>query len=114
MLNPQLELSPRQVRAMMDEPGQKPLLIDCREESEWKTARIEGARLIPLGEFSAKLDSIVDELEDQERPVVVHCHHGMRSLKATLLLRSRGVEAKSMAGGIDLWSVDVDPGVPRY
>ncbi len=71
---------------------------------------MEGAKLIPLGSLAANGGA----LESAEE-VVCYCHHGMRSLDAAAWLRSQGVEgAKSMAGGIERWSREVDPSVPRY
>lgn len=110
----ELEVSPGRVKAMLQSEAPALLLIDCREESEWRIARIVGARLIPLAEIAARLDDIADELAEEERPVVVHCHHGVRSLKAAMLLRQRGIQAWSMAGGIDRWSTEVDGSVARY
>jgi adenylyltransferase/sulfurtransferase len=89
-----------------------PLLLDVRERWEHETARIPGARLIPLGGLEASLP----ELEAwRERPVVIHCHHGGRSRKACELLLAKGFQdVNNLAGGIDAWSVQVDPSVPRY
>jgi rhodanese-related sulfurtransferase len=109
-----LELSVRQVRDMLDDPARAPILIDCREDSEWRTARIQGARLVPLGQISAHAEHLAAESEEQGRLIVVHCHHGVRSLKAAAILRAHGADAKSMAGGIEAWSVQIDPAVPRY
>lgn len=82
-------------------------LIDCREEEEWRFNHIPGARLIPLSRFS--------EAPSPTRPVIVYCHHGMRSLRAAAFLRARGVnDVWSMAGGIDRWSSEIDPTVPTY
>jgi sulfur-carrier protein adenylyltransferase/sulfurtransferase len=92
--------------------GEELLLLDVREPSEHARARIEGARLIPLGQLEARLP----ELEDwRSRRIVVHCHHGPRSSHACALLRGRGFErVENLAGGIDAWSLTVDPSVPRY
>ena len=105
------ELSPVELRARLDGPS-PPLLIDVREVWEVQTARIPGARAIPL----ADLDAACGELEEfRARPIVVHCHHGGRSRSACELLLSKGFEqVENLAGGIDAWSVSVDPGVPRY
>lgn len=88
------------------------LLLDVREEGEYATARIDGSRLIPMStlrERVAELDEYRDSL------IVVHCHHGMRSLNVTQALRNHGFpNVQSMAGGIDEWSLQVDPAVPRY
>jgi len=90
--------------------GDKLLLVDVREQWEYDLSKIPGAKLIPLGALPANLNTLraADE-------VICYCHHGMRSLDAAVWLRQQGVEsAKSMAGGIERWSVEVDPQVPRY
>jgi adenylyltransferase/sulfurtransferase len=85
-------------------------LIDVREPYEWKLARIDGARLIPLGTLEGALDAI-----DRDADVVVYCHHGMRSEMAAYALRDAGVRrVRNLVGGIDRWSRDVDPRIPRY
>ena len=90
--------------------GDKLLLVDVREQWEYDLCKIPGAKLIPLGTLPANLNALLDADE-----VICYCHHGMRSLDAAVWLRQQGVEsAKSMAGGIELWSVEVDPQVPRY
>ena len=87
-------------------------LLDVREPHEVETARIEGAHWIPLGELDARLE----ELEAvRDRPIVVYCHRGRRSLEAVRTLLERGFEtAENLDGGIDAWSLTVDPSVPRY
>jgi adenylyltransferase/sulfurtransferase len=89
-----------------------PLLLDCRTPEEHQTARIAGAVLIPMQELPER----VAELAGQEAAsIIVHCHHGMRSLRVATWLRDRGfTKAQSMAGGIDAWSEQVDPTVPKY
>ena len=85
-------------------------LIDVREPNEHAFARIDGARLIPLRTLPQRSEDL-----DRETEMVVFCHHGMRSAQAVAFLRSRGFSrARNLAGGIDRWSVDVDPAVPRY
>ena len=89
-----------------------PRLIDCREDDEWHTCRIEGAQLIPLSNFA---EAALAKLSDHDQHLVVYCHHGMRSMRATLWLRQQGFhQTQSLRGGIDLWSELVDPAVPRY
>ncbi len=107
---PELEVTPRDVKAAL--AAGAVYLIDCRTQDEAAIARIPQAELIPLHTLEARLDDI--ESKAAGRPIVVHCHMGGRSMKAALLLRGRGVDAKSMAGGIDAWSVGVDSGVSRY
>ncbi len=107
---PELEVTPREVRALLMEG--RVCLVDCRTPDEARTARIEGAVLIPLNDLPRQVEDLQDLAEGRE--VVVHCHMGGRSLRAVLYLKGRGIEARSMAGGIDLWSVDIDGSVPRY
>lgn len=88
------------------------VLLDCREPAEHETARIAGAVLIPMGQLPDR----IGELEAARfRRIVVHCHHGGRSLRVTHWLRRNGFpQAQNMSGGIDAWSQEIDAGVPRY
>lgn len=87
-------------------------LIDCREEDEFAICRLEQAELMPLGQFPALAEN---RLRDRNEVIVVYCHHGMRSAQAASFLRDKGYRrCFSMAGGIDLWSQQVDASVPRY
>jgi rhodanese-related sulfurtransferase len=111
-----LETTPRETRRLLEDPGSNALLLDVRTADEHRRANIQGAILIPLHELERRIDEVQDELEaNPQRPVIVYCHHGMRSLRAASFLQAKGItQARSMAGGIDLWSIDIDPGVPRY
>ncbi|MGE5195022.1 MAG: rhodanese-like domain-containing protein [Deltaproteobacteria bacterium] len=106
-----LEIDCKSVKAKLDANADF-LLVDCREVDEHQRVRIHQAKLVPM---SAIQDSL-GELEDyKHKEIVVHCHHGGRSLKVTHWLRSQGfANVKSMAGGIDLWAVEIDPKLPRY
>ena len=85
-------------------------LIDVREVFEYEIARIDGAKLIPLGEIAER----VSELQ-REQPIVVHCHSGQRSAQAVRLLRQRGfANVYNLEGGIDAWSDQIDSNVPKY
>ena len=87
-----------------------PVLLDVREPHEWEIAHIEGAALIPLGQLPARLREL-----DAHAEFVTYCHHGMRSMQALQLLRGAGFgRVRSLAGGIDAWAEQVDPGMPRY
>jgi len=109
---PDWEVTPRQVQAMR-EAGEDFTLIDCRTTGEYATAHIDGAELIPLQEMPQRVEELKEDLEGKK--VVIHCHHGGRSLQAAMMLKSAGVaDVTSMAGGIDLWSIDINPAVPRY
>jgi rhodanese-related sulfurtransferase len=106
-----LEIDVLSVKQMLDR-GEKFVLLDCREADEVATARIEGAVHIPMREIPGRLAEL--EAARQGR-VVVHCHHGGRSLRVTHFLRQQGFsEAQNMTGGIDAWSQQVDGSVPRY
>jgi rhodanese-related sulfurtransferase len=90
--------------------GEKLLLIDVREPWEFEVGHIEGAELIPMGAIPANLQAL-----DGDEDVICYCHHGQRSLDVAAWLRAQGVErAQSLAGGIDRWSSEIDPSVPRY
>lgn len=108
-----LELSAKEAKKLLWEahPGEM-LLLDCRTPEEHATARITGSLLLPMQELPER----VGELDAwRTKHVVVHCHHGVRSLRVTHWLRERGfATVSSMQGGIDAWSTDVDPSVPRY
>jgi rhodanese-related sulfurtransferase len=86
-------------------------LIDVREPWEFETTRVNGSLPMPMGEVPARAHQ---ELEPDERLVVL-CHHGIRSMNVAVWLRGQGFEqAQSVRGGIDAWSVEVDPTVKRY
>jgi molybdopterin/thiamine biosynthesis adenylyltransferase/rhodanese-related sulfurtransferase len=85
-------------------------LIDVREPFEYEIARIDGAKLIPLGEIADRMDEL-----QREQPIVVHCHSGKRSAQAARLLQQRGFSnVYNLEGGIDAWSDQIDPSVPKY
>lgn len=91
-----------------------PLLLDVREAWELQAAalRLPGAELrhIPMHTLPARLHEL-----DRTRPILALCHHGARSLQCTAFLRQQGFDdAYNIAGGIDAWSREVDPAVPRY
>ncbi|MBM3783868.1 MAG: hypothetical protein FJW30_05875 [Acidobacteria bacterium] len=93
--------------------GEKLCLIDVREPEEWALCRIEGANLVPMNTVPGRLQEL--ESQADSTPLVVYCHHGVRSLNVVHWLRAQGVEnCVSMAGGIDRWSMEADRDVPRY
>jgi rhodanese-related sulfurtransferase len=107
-----LEIAPQDVQRRLL-AGEKLTLVDVREPGEFQLARIADAELIPMRTIPAEL-SRLDAQADQT-PLIVFCHHGVRSLNVVYWLREQGVDAcQSMAGGIDRWSLDIDPRVPRY
>jgi rhodanese-related sulfurtransferase len=106
----QIEITPLEVSAQL-KIGVPLRLIDVREPEEHALCHIDDARLIPMRNIPQHLS----ELDDDGPPIVVFCHHGVRSLSVVDWLRRQGVDnCQSMAGGIDLWSLQVDFSVPRY
>ena len=90
--------------------GDTLVLLDVRESWEYSIAKIDGSVLISLGELATSLDQL-----DKEAEIICYCHHGMRSVDATGFLLQNGFpNVKNLEGGIDAWSVLVDPSVPRY
>jgi adenylyltransferase/sulfurtransferase len=85
--------------------------VDVRQPWEHETCALPGSVLIPLDELPARLDEVTPP---KDALVVAYCHHGVRSLSAAVLLERAGIAAFSLAGGIDAWSRDVDPLLPRY
>jgi rhodanese-related sulfurtransferase len=106
-----IDIDVHSVKQMLD-GGDKFVLLDCREPNEVATARISGSTHIPMREIPARLK----ELEpNKDGLIVVHCHHGGRSLRVTQFLRQQGfAQVQNLAGGIDAWSLQIDPSVPRY
>ena len=88
------------------------LLLDCREDQEHQISTIDGAHLLPMSELAERHQ----ELETfRDRQIVVYCHHGGRSAQVAQWLRQNGYpDAQSMAGGIDVWAQEIEPGMPRY
>jgi adenylyltransferase/sulfurtransferase len=84
-------------------------VLDVRERWEYDLAFIPGAILLPLGELMDRAGEL-----DPRRPVIVYCHHGMRSLQAQRYLQGEGfTQVANLRGGIDAYS-RLDPSVPRY
>jgi adenylyltransferase/sulfurtransferase len=104
-------ISASEVRRIADR-GEAFLLLDVRDSDEFEKAHIEGSTLVPLSQVEARLA----ELEAwRERPVVVHCHRDGRSEKACRILLGAGfMDVSALRGGIEAWSLTVDPEVPRY
>ncbi len=86
------------------------VLLDVREDAELAICKLEGALHIPLGEIPERYNTL-----PKDRPVIVFCHHGMRSLNVQKFLVSRGFDnIVNMQGGIHAWSTDVNSQVPQY
>lgn len=86
-------------------------LIDCREPWEYELVRLPDSTNIPMNDTPGR----IEEYRAISEPAVVYCHHGVRSLNVVNWLRSQGVHnVRSLRGGIDAWSLQVDPSLPRY
>jgi rhodanese-related sulfurtransferase len=106
---PDYEISAMEAKALLNQKQAR--LIDVREPWELATAHVDGSVAMPMGEVPARAHQ---ELDPEER-LVVMCHHGVRSMNVTVWLRQQGFEqVQSLRGGIDAWSVEVDPAVARY
>lgn len=99
------------VKALLD--AETPFLfLDCREPDEYQVCSIPGAELIPMGQLPGRLAELEPHRDGR---IVIHCHHGGRSLRVANWLRAQGFAgAQTMEGGIDAWSQVIDPRVPRY
>jgi rhodanese-related sulfurtransferase len=101
-------ISPKKLKTMMEE-NQKFSLLDVREPFELEIANI-GGMFIPLSELPDRFDEL-----EKETTIVVLCHHGIRSAQAQAYLLNQGfAHVLNLDGGIDAWSISVDPSLPRY
>lgn len=109
--DPEWEVTPQMVRLMLEQ-GKDFLLLDCRGPDETEVQTINGCRMVPMQSLSLHLESL---RAYEERPVVVYCRSGSRSLKVASTLRMLGFrDAKSMAGGINRWATEIDPSLTPY
>jgi rhodanese-related sulfurtransferase len=104
-------ITPDELAALL-RSTEPPALLDVRESDENAFCAIAGSRLMPISELGERFA----ELEDwKDRDVVVYCHHGVRSAHAIAFLRGQGFRRlTNLVGGIDRWSLEVDPAMPRY
>jgi rhodanese-related sulfurtransferase len=105
------EIQPAELKRQLD-AGESLYLVDVRGPDEHAYCRLPESLLIPLPELPARVAEV--QPPDGAR-VVVYCHHGVRSLRGAAILAQAGhQEVASLAGGIDAWSLQIDPRVPRY
>ncbi len=108
---PDLEIAPRELAERLRRGADTLLVVDVRLKEEWEFAHVPGSVHVPLHELEAR----AGELDAEGKEVFTLCHHGVRSLKAALALRAMGMpSARSVAGGIELWSLAADASIPRY
>ena len=104
------EISVQRLTEKLDR-NEKFRFVDCREEDEYGFCKIPGAELIPLSNFAEKALQVLKPDEE----IVIHCHHGGRSMRACQFLESQGYQnTVNVTGGIEAWSLQIDPQVPRY
>ena len=108
------QLRPSQLNDWLKSQGERVVVLDCREHAELQVASVEpqGFELvhIPMNEIPGRLGQL-----DPGRAVAVLCHHGSRSMRVAMFLQAQGFEnVANIAGGIDAWSQELDPSVPRY
>ncbi len=104
------EITPLELQRRLD-LGEPLVLVDVREPWEANISSIAGSLLLPLNELQYRAEEELDPLDE----IVLYCHHGVRSMEAAMVLWNLGYEqVKSLAGGVDRWAAQVDPGMPRY
>ena len=109
---PVREVSAHELAHALEGPETEwPLVLDVRNPDEVRVASLPGSLNVPMHELPARLDEV---REAADRPVVVLCHHGVRSYHAAAFLESVGIPAASLRGGIEGWAAQVDPRMPRY
>ena len=84
-------------------------LLDVRENEEIAIAKIQSSTHIPMGQIVDRIDEI-----DKNKPVIVMCHSGGRSARVCVYLAENGYDVTNLAGGINSWSINIDPSVPQY
>jgi rhodanese-related sulfurtransferase len=107
-----IEISAQEAQRLLADKGASLRLVDVRDPEEYAVCRLPGAQLISLQVLPAEATT---KLPGKDADILLYCHHGMRSLRAAEYLRSVGyTNARSIAGGIDRWSAEIDATIPRY
>ena len=106
-----LEISAAELAELQKTGSDAFVLLDVREPWEHQIGHLDRSVLMPMGDVPSRAHQELDP----DVPIIVYCHHGVRSLNTAVWLRNQGFEqAQSLAGGIDHWSKTIDPSVPRY
>jgi len=106
------QLRPAEVKAARAAAADSPeiVLLDVRELPELALSSLPEVVHIPMGDIPRRLDEL-----DPDSAIVVMCHHGVRSMRVALFLKQQGFsDVSNLRGGIDAWSLELDPAVPRY
>lgn len=105
-----LEITAQELQSSLRDETPAPYLLDVREPAEFEICHIDGAHLIPSGQVPLELDQLPDD-----RPIVVICHHGIRSYMIAMYLERQGfAQVRNLRGGIAAWAQTVDPAMPMY
>jgi len=94
---------------LADTSREPPLVLDVREPWEIEKASLAGITAIPMREIPARAAEL-----PREREIVAVCHHGGRSMQVAMFLEQQGFRLHNLTGGMDAWSREIDPAVPRY
>ena len=93
----------------------RPLLLDVREPWEVATASLDGVTAIPMQQIPQRVEELQQLSDGNEAGIVAICHHGARSMQVAMFLERQGLgPIHNLAGGMEAWSIQVDPAVPRY
>ena len=104
------QLSVRQLADWLaDSSREQPLLLDVREPWEVEKASMAGITPIPMREIPGRAGEL-----PTEREIVAICHHGGRSMQVAMFLEQQGFKLHNLSGGMDAWSREIDPAIPRY
>ena len=105
-----IEKTPTEIKSLLENSNNKAIILDVREEWEYDICHIENSTHIPMG----KIVSVEGELSINMKIIVV-CHHGIRSRMVAKYLTSKGFsDVINLTGGIDAWSMNIDPSMPKY
>ena len=111
---PIAEISVQELASRLASATEKPQLIDVREPQEVALARVDGFEILPLSEYQEWSDQIKTRF-DPHAETIVMCHHGVRSAQMCQWLIDQGfTNVKNLVGGIDAYSILVNPAIPRY
>jgi adenylyltransferase/sulfurtransferase len=108
--DPPVEISVSEAKRIADSAPGKALIIDVREPDELQICSVQGARHIPMRQIPENLPHL-----PKDQHLLIMCHHGGRSMRVTQYLRHHGFEnVSNIAGGIDAWAQEIEPGLARY
>ena len=105
-----LHFTPLQLTEHLKNSDKKLTLLDVREPWEFDICRINDSILIPMGQIQNNLDQL-----NKDQPIVVICHHGIRSRRVAMYLEQHGfTEVINLTGGVDAWAIEVDLNMAKY